>query len=70
METEKKSIIIGCLCAMFCEILYGMSYMFTKQATELASPFALLRWRFFVAAIFIVAFLSFGRIKLNLRGKT
>ncbi len=29
-----------------CEVLYGMSYIFTKQATQSASALALLGWRF------------------------
>lgn len=49
---KQNSIITGCLCALGCEILYGWSYMFTKQATELASPFALLGWRFYGRLLF------------------
>lgn len=66
MEKKQNSITIGCLCALACELLYGMSYMFTKQATDLASPFALLGWRFLLAAI-AMSFLAFlGVIKINL----
>ena len=37
---------IGCLCALGCEILFGLSYAFTKQATESTGAFELLGWRF------------------------
>lgn len=29
----KNNIIIGSLCALGCETFYGLSYIFTKQAT-------------------------------------
>ena len=46
---KQKDTTIGCLCAVGCEILYGMSYIFTKQATDEASALYLLGWRFFLA---------------------
>lgn len=39
---KKDSSRTGSLCAIGCEALYGLSYLFTKGATEVASPFALL----------------------------
>ena len=38
---------IGCLCALGCEILFGLSYAFAKQAMESTGAFELLGWRFF-----------------------
>lgn len=43
MNTRKTtSVILGSLAALGCEALYGLSYIFTKQATDAASPLALL----------------------------
>ena len=36
-SNNQKNIIIGILCAIGCELLYGLSYIFTKQATSCAS---------------------------------
>lgn len=69
MEVKGNNIIIGCLCALGCETLYGLSYMFTKQATELASPLALLGWRFLVAVFIMSIFVVCGVIKVNFKGK-
>ena len=65
----QSNVILGCLCALGCETLYGLSYMFTKQATEFASAFALLGWRFFVAAVVMTVVVLCGAVKLNLKGK-
>lgn len=43
--------------------------MFTKQAVELASPFALLGWRFLIAFIIMSVIVKCGIIKINLRNK-
>ena len=66
---ERKNLIIGCLCAFGCETLFGLSYLFTKQATSHASAFALLGWRFFVAFIAASTCILFGFFKINLKGK-
>lgn len=66
---KQSNVITGCLCALGCETLYGLSYMFTKQATELASPFALLGWRFLIAFIVMSAAAKCGIIRIDLRKK-
>lgn len=66
---KQNSILIGCLCALGCETLYGLSYMFTKQATELASAFALLGWRFLIAVVIMTIFMMLGFIKIDLKDK-
>lgn len=37
----------GCLCALGCETLFGLSYVFTKWEVGQAGALALLGWRFF-----------------------
>ena len=47
-DLQKHSLLTGCLCALGCESLYGLSYVFTKLATSAgAVGSALLAWRFF-----------------------
>ena len=55
MKKKKNDILTGCLCALVCEFLYGLSYIFTKNATDSASVPALLGWRFVVAFIVLSA---------------
>lgn len=61
---------MGCLCALGCETLYGLSYIFTKAATGTASAFALLGWRFVIAVIVMSICILTGVIKVNLKGKS
>lgn len=67
---KQNYIIIGSLCALGCETLFGLSYIFTKKATQTAGAFALLGWRFFVAVVIMSLCIRFGFIKIDLRGKT
>ena len=60
---------IGCLCALGCEILFGLSYAFTKQAMESTGAFELLGWRFFVAFVVMTMLVIAGTIKINLKDK-
>lgn len=39
---KDNRVLTGSLCALGCEVLYGLSYLFTKQTAETASPLALL----------------------------
>ena len=48
-SAASKNILVGSLAALGCEILFGISYLFAKQATGQASALALLGWRFVVA---------------------
>lgn len=67
---DKGNLTIGIGSAIGCEILYGMSFMFTKQATNMASPVALLGWRFSVAVIGMSLLIIMGVLKINLKGKS
>lgn len=64
-----KNILIGCLCALGCELLFGFSYLFTKSATDLASVFALMGWRFLIAIAAMGLCAAIGLVKIDLRGK-
>lgn len=68
MKTQ-NNVVIGCLCAMCCETFYGLSYMFTKQATEVASTFALLGWRFLIALVVMTSLVLIKAVKIDFKGK-
>lgn len=67
---EQKDLIIGSLCAIGCETLFGLSYLFTKEAGQSASALALLGWRFLVAALFMLLLLALRLVKVNYKGKS
>jgi len=65
----KNDIWVGCLCALGCEIFFGISYIFTKQAIETAGAFELLGWRFFTAFAVMSVCAMLGIVKIHLKGK-
>lgn len=70
MQTHKTSgIVLGSLAALGCEALYGLSYIFTKQATNAASPITLLGWRFLVAFVVMSALILLHVVKVDFKGK-
>ena len=64
-----KNVLIGCLCAVGCEVLFGFSYLFTKNATNTASAFALLGWRFLIALAVMGVCVAAGLIHLQFQEK-
>lgn len=66
---KDNGVLIGCLCAVCCEFFYGLSYMFTKTATETASAFALLGWRFLIAVTAMTVLIVLGFAKVDFKGK-
>ena len=65
----RRNLLLGYLCAFGCEVVFGLSYSFTKNATETATPFALLGWRFAVASAAMGALAAAGAVRVSLRGK-
>ena len=65
----KHDVRIGCLCAAACEVIFGLSYVFTKDATGQASELALLGWRFFIAAAVMLVCTAAGLVRIRLKGK-
>ena len=66
---NSNDFIVGCACAIGCEIFYGLSFIFTKQAMESASQSALLGWRFFIAFVVMSLLAATGTVKINIKGK-
>ncbi|NMD37851.1 MAG: DMT family transporter, partial [Christensenellaceae bacterium] len=69
MKTH-KNIVVGSLCALACEFIFGLSYIFTKQITSNISVLALLGWRFLIAFLGMSLLLIFGFLKISLKGKS
>jgi len=69
VNKNRKKIIIGCTCAILCEVLFGLSYLFTKQITESVSALTLLGWRFILAFLIMSIFVLVKMIPVNLQGK-
>ena len=59
----------GGLCALGCEVLYGLSYLVTKRTADAASALALLGWRFIVALAVMSLCVALGLVKIRLRGR-
>ena len=66
---KDNRVLTGNLCALGCEVLYGLSYLFTKQTAETASPLALLGWRFVVALAAMSLCVALEFIPVRLKGR-
>lgn len=66
---DQRSIRLGILAAISCEAIFGLSYIFTKQATQSTSELSLLAFRFFVAFVVMSVLVAFKVVKINLKGK-
>ena len=67
---KQNSIFIGCLCAVVCETMYGLSYLFTRQATQKTTELPLLGWRFLVAFLALSILAATGLVRIRLKGKS
>lgn len=68
-EEKTNKILLGYLCAIGTEVIFGMSYIFTKQAVNEASTFALLGWRFVTGFVIMTLCILIGIVKVNFKGK-
>lgn len=66
---EYKDSMIGCAATLACEFIFGLSYIFTKQAIDSASTLTLLGWRFLVAVLIMLLCSCLGFVKIRLKGK-
>lgn len=72
MGSERQgssTALTGCLCALGCEVLFGLSYVFTKQTTENAGVLTLLGWLFLIAFLVMSACVLAGAVRIHLKGK-
>ena len=66
---EKKSNTVGVICAVMAYVIFGFSYIFTKDALVLTTPFVLIAVRFVFAFLIINVLVLFKAVKINLKGK-
>ncbi|MBP3730286.1 MAG: DMT family transporter [Mailhella sp.] len=66
---NNTKFIVGCLCAIGCAILYGLSFVFTKNVIGSVTTLSLLGWRFFVAFAVFNLCVILGIIKINIKKK-
>ncbi len=69
MTEIQKRTLIGCACAVSCETLFGLSYLFTKKITSDVDAVTLLGWRFLLAFIMMNILLATGYININIKKK-
>ena len=60
---------LGILAALAAYTTFGFSYIFSKIALEVTTPFVLLSVRFIVAFLTLNLIVLSGKVKLNLKGK-
>lgn len=63
----KNKSFAGILCALFANIIFGFSFIFSKTALSVSHPLVILAVRFTVAFIFLNILWAFGVFKINLR---
>ncbi len=68
-DLSSNNTVVGILCAIACEILFGLSLAFTKDVAQVWGAFALLGWRFVVALVTMSFLVILGIVKINLKGK-
>lgn len=67
---SKHNLIVGVLCALGCQAIFGFSFMLTRGTAGVASPWALLGWRFTIAFVAALIGVLTGLMKINLKGKS
>ncbi|MCL2696357.1 MAG: DMT family transporter [Clostridiales bacterium] len=65
----KRSSAIGVLCAIGAQVLYGFSFLFSKQWSGRVSGFTLLSWRFLFAFVAMSLLALLRLLPIRLRGK-
>jgi len=68
-NTNQRKIIIGMVSVLIGEVLFGFSYLFTKDITTDISPLALLSWRFVFAFAVMSLCVKIGWFQINLKEK-
>ena len=66
---NNKKQLCGILAALFANIIFGFSFIFSKMALAVAHPLVILAVRFAVAFLVLNLLLLTGKIKLSFKGK-
>lgn len=67
---KKLEVYLPYLAGIAISIIFGLSFLFTKQGLDDFSPMVLLSYRFGIAAIIIWLLTLTGTIKVNFKGKS
>ena len=59
----------GSMYSMLASIIYGLSYIFTKNISNYHSPMTIIGWRFLVAFLVMELMRRLGVVKINYQGK-
>ncbi len=65
MATQKR--LLGIFCALFANIIFGFSFIFSKTALSVSHPLVILAVRFTVAFLFMSILLAFRIFKINIK---
>ncbi len=65
----KNKQTLGSICALWANIIFGFSFLFSKVALSYANPLIILAVRFTVAFVVLNILWLFGIIKLDFKGK-
>ncbi len=63
----KNKTTTGVLCALFANVIFGFSFLFSKTALSVSSPLVILASRFTVAFVFLNVLLLLGIFKINFK---
>ncbi len=69
MIQNRSTRIKGIIMQIIAEVMFGLSFLFTKEATASAKPLQLLSWRFTLAAVLFWILIKIGLFKADFRGK-
>ncbi|MCL2865677.1 MAG: EamA family transporter [Lachnospiraceae bacterium] len=67
---NKRKLIVGIICALIVQLIFGFSLVFTSFGLAVATPMSLLAWRFLCAFMIFQICIWLGIIQVNLKGKT
>lgn len=62
----RRWVLVGILAAIATELIYGVSFVFTKAAVGLISPAALLAWRFVAALVVLLVLMATRLVRVRL----
>ena len=66
---DQSRRIKGIIIQIISEVMFGLSFMFTKEATNSTTPLQLLSWRFTLAAVLFLVLIKLGFFKVSFLGK-
>ncbi|GFZ31044.1 permease [Clostridium zeae] len=66
---DKKNNLLPYVAVSISSIIFGLSFLFSKQALTVASPFMLVSFRFLLAFLVMTVFIIFRVIKVDYRNK-